>query len=81
MSFSGVLIFSKLLSGMWPHFDLVGERCGQVYEDFKARKDIKKYQTTGTEDKKMGSGKKMRDTMRDTSPLKTQPTEVLKPLE
>eukprot|EP00349_Pseudokeronopsis_sp_Brazil_P003238 CAMPEP_0202962708 /NCGR_PEP_ID=MMETSP1396-20130829/6790_1 /ASSEMBLY_ACC=CAM_ASM_000872 /TAXON_ID= /ORGANISM="Pseudokeronopsis sp., Strain Brazil" /LENGTH=75 /DNA_ID=CAMNT_0049683457 /DNA_START=249 /DNA_END=476 /DNA_ORIENTATION=+ len=51
VSFKGVLVFSKLLSTLWPHFDSVGTKIKKMYEDFRAGKDISVYQTKGTEDK------------------------------
>jgi hypothetical protein len=53
---------------MWPHFDSAAKRCESMYADFKAGKDISKYKTTGTEDKRVVEPKK---TLREgDSPLK-----------
>jgi hypothetical protein len=61
------LIFSKLLSGMWPHFEGVAKRCGTVYSEYKQGHDITKFTTNGTEDKRVEVRKKRTD-----SPTKNQ---------
>ena len=38
---------------MWPNFDSVGKRCQAVLDDYKSGKDIEKYRTKGTEDKRV----------------------------
>jgi hypothetical protein len=40
ISFNGVLFFSKLLSGMWPNFDLIGSKSRLIYEDYINKRDI-----------------------------------------
>jgi hypothetical protein len=61
-------MFSKLLSGMWPHFDAVAKRSAVLYSDFKAGHDIAKYTTTGTEDKRV----EVKKAKRHDSPSKMQ---------
>ena len=61
-------MFSKLLSGMWPHFDAVAKRSQNLYGDFKAGHDIAKYTTTGTEDKRV----EVKKAKRHDSPSKMQ---------
>lgn len=59
------MIFSKLLSGMWPNFDSAGKKCQKLFEDYRQGKDIKCFQTNGTEDKRMPEPKR---TKTKTSP-------------
>mmetsp|Transcript_10894 Transcript_10894/g.11029 ORF Transcript_10894/g.11029 Transcript_10894/m.11029 type:complete len:130 (+) Transcript_10894:140-529(+) len=68
VSFKGVLLFSKLLSGMWPHFDSVGKKAAKMFDDYKAGKDITIFQTQGTEDKRNPDS--MKRTMKASSPDK-----------
>lgn len=53
---------------MWPHFDSAAKRCQVVFADFKAGKDISKYKTTGTEDKRVMEPRKTRK--EDESPMR-----------
>ena len=53
---------------MWPHFDSVAKKCSSLYSDFQSGKDISKYKTTGTEDKRVIEPKKTR--REDESPTK-----------
>lgn len=34
--FNGVRLFSKIQSGLWPHIDLLAQKCVKVYNDFMA---------------------------------------------
>ncbi len=54
---------------MWPHFDAVAQRCGQVFNDYKHGQDITKYTTTGQEERRIEVKK---GTKRHASPQKTQ---------
>lgn len=56
------LLYSKLLSGLWPNFDSVAKRCEGLYVDFKEGHDIQKFVTTGTEDKKFSQTKSKKAT-------------------
>ena len=38
---------------MWPNFDSVAKKCASLFSDYKDGKDIKKYKTNGTEDKRI----------------------------
>lgn len=40
VSVNGVLIFSKCLSGVWPHYTALGRRCGAVAQAIDAGQDI-----------------------------------------
>lgn len=53
---------------MWPHFDSAALKCQKLFNDFKEGKDISKYKTTGTEDKRVIEPKKTR--REDESPLR-----------
>lgn len=64
------LLFSKLLSGMWPHHDAVAKRSSNLYADFKQNLDITKYTTSGQEDRRVENKK----TKRNESPVKTNGT-------
>lgn len=52
------LLFSKLLSGMWPHFESVAKKCDKVLSEAKEGKDIARFQTTGAEDKRIDQPRK-----------------------
>ena len=45
VSYKGILLFSKLLSGMWPHFETVAKKCAKVFDESRDGKDISRYQT------------------------------------
>lgn len=47
ISVNGVLIYSKILSGMWPHFGGVAERVADAVKNVGEGKDIKEFQTSG----------------------------------
>lgn len=64
------MIFSKLLSTLWPHYDAVGKKCARLYDDYRKGDDIKKYTTNGTEDKKVSDQSR---TKRFDSPSKNSP--------
>ena len=38
---------------MWPNFESVAKKCSSLYNDYKDGKDILKYKTSGTEDKRV----------------------------
>ena len=40
VSINGVLLFSKCLSGCWPHYQALGERCFKVAEALDKGQDI-----------------------------------------
>ena len=54
---------------MWPHFDTAAKRCEAMFADYKQGKDISKYKTTGTEDKRVIDPKRTRRD-EDSSPSK-----------
>lgn len=66
------MLFSKLLSGLWPHFDSLGKKCVGLYSDYKEGKDLQKYVTNGTEDRKMIETKKnvKSMTLKEQSPVR-----------
>ncbi len=68
------MIFSKLLSTLWPHYDAVGKKCARLYEDYRKGDDIKKYTTNGTEDRKASDQAR---TKRFDSPTKNSPDTTL----
>ena len=43
------LVFSKCLSGLWPHYDAIGQRCAEISDALKSDPncDLTNYQTTG----------------------------------
>ena len=43
---------------MWPHFDSLGKKCVHLYQDYKEGKDLKKYVTNGSEDKRIPEARK-----------------------
>jgi len=43
------LIFSKLMTGLWPNFEAVSDRTVQCIQASENREDFKKFQTTGTD--------------------------------
>ncbi len=43
--FMGVRLFSKKLSGVWPHIRLLKEKCKNAYDDYIAGNDISIYET------------------------------------
>ena len=43
--FMGVRIFSKKLSGVWPHYRLLAEKCKNAFNDYIAGNDISIYET------------------------------------
>lgn len=47
LSFGGVLIFSKLLSKMWPNYTSVADRCAAIAVAADNNEDITMMQTTG----------------------------------
>lgn len=53
---------------MWPYFEAVSKRCGQLYADFKQGHDIAKYTTTGQEERRV----EVKKVKRHESPSKTQ---------
>ena len=53
---------------MWPHFEGAAKRCQSMFDDYKSGKDIAKYKTTGTEDKRVMEPRKTR--REDESPLR-----------
>lgn len=55
---------------MWPHFDSAAKKCSSLYSDFKDGKDISKYKTTGTEDKRAVEPKKTYTRREEYSPTK-----------
>lgn len=59
---------------MWPHFDSAAKKCQTMYSDYKQGKDISKYKTTGTEDKRVIEPKKTR--REDESPMKYTDTSL-----
>lgn len=62
------MLFSKLLSTLWPHYDAVGKKCARLYEDFRSGQDIKKYTTNGNEDKRVETRTKRFDSPSKNSP-------------
>lgn len=63
ISFNGVLIFSKCLSGCWPNFASVAHKCAQIAQAFDQGQDISVFQTNGQVVKaKRGRGNQMRAT-------------------
>lgn len=48
VSVNGVLLFSKCLSGCWPHYKAMGERAYNVAHAIDNNEDISSFQTTGT---------------------------------
>lgn len=55
---------------MWPHFDSAAKKCQNLYSDFREGKDISKYKTSGTEDKRVIEPKKTFTRREDNSPVK-----------
>lgn len=47
VSYNGTLLFSKCLSGVWPHFQGLANRCSQVVQAAEQGQDISVFQTTG----------------------------------
>jgi len=43
--FMGVRLFSKKLSGVWPHYRLLVEKCRNAFNDYADGKDISIYET------------------------------------
>jgi hypothetical protein len=58
------LVFSKLMSGLWPNFESVSERVAECVNAAKNGEDYKRFQTTGT-------GIPVKKQTRRTSPNKT----------
>lgn len=50
--FNGVRLFSKIQSGLWPHTDLLAQKCVKVYNDFMAGQDISIHETQQVAQKK-----------------------------
>ncbi len=48
VSINGVLLFSKCLSHVWPHYTALGKRCAAVAQATAAGQYIHVFQTTGT---------------------------------
>ena len=46
VSFNGVLLFSKLLDRMWPHYGALAGKCLKVAEAADKGEDLLQYQTT-----------------------------------
>jgi hypothetical protein len=49
------------MSGMWPNFGSVAGKCEKVLADHKEGKDIMKFKTSGTEDKRIIEARKKHD--------------------
>lgn len=47
---------------MWPNCESVAKKCASLYNEYKEGKDISKYKTTGTEDKRVIEKKSFRRT-------------------
>lgn len=63
---NGVRLFSKIQSGLWPHIDLLAQKCARAYEDLVAGKDLTQYETQVVGRRQMdllGSNSSMRDNM------------------
>lgn len=57
---------------MWPHVETVAKKCLKVYKEAKDGKDIKRFQTNGSEDVRMNSSPK-RNTLRQTNSSSPDP--------
>lgn len=50
VSVNGCLIFSKCLSGLWPHYEALGQRCAEIADALKSDPncDLQFFQTQGS---------------------------------
>lgn len=55
ISVNGILLFSKCLSGCWPHAGALGEKAANIAKAIDAGQDLSGFQTTGAIKKQKSS--------------------------